>query len=623
MNKGRRRVERVLEWEVVRIMEGCGGRLNEVKQVHGHIYRSNLEQCSYVMTKLLRLVTRLPDVPLNSYPRLLFAQVHNPNPFLWAALIRAYTLRGSLSQAVHFFCSMRKQRITPLSFTFSALFSASAALRHASLGAQLHAQTLLLGGFLSDLYVNNSIIHMYVQCGFLPSARHLFNEMPARDVVSSTPLIVAYTRTGHISAARDLFHQLPVKDIVAWTAMLTGYAQNALPHHALQLFQQFRLQGLLIDEVTLIGAISACAQLGTSNYANWIRGIAETSGFGPASNVLVGSSLIDMYSKCGNVEVAYNVFKGMTDRNVFSYSSMIVGFAIHSRPRAAIKLFYDMLETHIKPNHVTFLGVLTACSHAGLVEQGQHLFATMEKCYGIAPTLQLYACMADLLARAGYMEEALRLVQTMPMEPDGAVWGALLGASYVHGNPDVAEIASKHLFKLEPNNIGNYLLLSKIYASAGRWDDVSRVRKLIREKNLKKSPGWSWVETKNGMIHKFVAGDVKHPEISRIKMELNDLLDRLKGIGYQPNLGSVPYDINDKEKRLLLTTHSEKLALAFGLLSTDAGSTIKIMKNLRICEDCHIVMSGASKVTGRKIVVRDNTRFHHFFNGTCSCSNFW
>ncbi|ESW31432.1 hypothetical protein PHAVU_002G237800 [Phaseolus vulgaris] len=615
-------LQRGLESEVVRIVECCR-TLNQAKQVHAHIYRNNLEQCSYVITKLLRFVTSLTQVPLHSYPRLLFAQVHNPNPFLWTAFIRAYALRGPLSQALRLFCSMRKRRISPVSFTFSALFSASGAARDTLLGAQLHAQTLLLGGFDSDIYVNNAMIDMYVKCGFMRCARKVFDEMPERDVVSWTELIVAYARRGDMKAAQDLFDGLHVKDMVAWTAMVTGYAQNAMPKDAVEVFRRLLDEGVEIDEVTLVGVISACAQLGASVYAKWIRDIAESSGFGPGSSVLVGSALIDMYSKCGNVEEAYNVFKGMRERNVFSYSSMIVGFAIHGRVHAAIKLFYDMLETEVKPNHVTFVGVLTACTHAGLVDLGQQLFATMEKCYGVAPTAELYACMADLLGRAGYLEKVIRLVETMPMKPDGAVWGALLGASYVHGNPDVAEIASKHLFELEPDNLGNYLLLSNTYASVGRWDDVSRVRKCIREKNLKKDPGWSWVEAKNGMIHKFAAGDLKHPQINEIKKELNELLERLKGIGYIPNLSSVLYDVNDDEKKLLLMAHSEKLALAFGLLSTDAGSTIKIMKNLRICKDCHIVMCGASRLTGRKIVVRDNTRFHHFLNGACSCRNFW
>ncbi|XP_058750147.1 pentatricopeptide repeat-containing protein At5g44230 [Vicia villosa] len=610
---------RVLEWETVRTIESHCTTLHHAKQVHAHIYRNNLHQCSYVITNLLRFLTNLPHLPVHSYPHLLFSQVHSPNPFLYSALIRAYARNGPLFQSIRLYSTMLNNNISPVSFTFSALFSS---LRNPILGTQLHVHAMLFG-FVSDLYVGNTVIDMYVKCGLLRSARKVFDEMPHRDAVSWTELIVAYAKSGDMDSARELFDGLNGKDKVAWTSMVTGYAQNAMPKKALEFFRRLREAGVETDEITLVGVISACAQLGVSGYGNWIRGIVESSRFGSANNVLVGSALIDMYSKCGDVEEAYNVFKGMKERNVFSYSSMIAGFAVHGCARAAIKLFYEMLETGIKPNHVTFVGVFTACSHAGMVEQGQHLFGAMEECYGVVPTADHYACMADLLGRAGHLEKALQLVQTMPMKPNGGVWGALLGASHIHRNPDVAEIASHHLFELEPDSPGNYLLLSNTYALAGKWDDVSRVRKLMREKQLRKNPGCSWVEAKNGIVHEFFAGDVKHPEINEIKKALDDLMQRLKAIGYQPKLNSVPYDIDDKGKRLLLISHSEKLALAYGLLRTDAGSTIKIMKNLRICEDCHIVMCAASKVTGRKIVVRDNMRFHHFHNGTCSCNNFW
>jgi len=202
------------------------------------------------------------------------------------------------------------------------------------------------------------------------------------------------------------------------------------------------------DDVTLVGIISACAQLGADKYANWVRDIAEKYGFGPAGNVVVGSALIDMYSKCGSIEEAYKIFEGMKEKNVFSYSSMILGFAMHGRAHAAMQLFRQMLKTETRPNRVTFVGVLTACSHAGLVEQGRQLFATMEKCFGVAPSADHYACMVDMLGRAGRLEEALQLAETIPMEPNGGVWGALLGACRIHKNPEIAQIAANHLFQL-------------------------------------------------------------------------------------------------------------------------------------------------------------------------------
>lgn len=538
-------------------------------------------------------------------------------------MIRGYTVQGPISEALNFYTCMRSAGTGPVSFTFSALFKACGDVLDVNLGRQIHAQTILVGGFAADLYVGNTMIDMYVKCGFLDCGRKVFDEMPDRDVVSWTELIVAYTKIGDMGSARELFEGLPVKDMVAWTAMVTGYAQNARPRDALDCFERMQGAGVGTDEITLVGLISACAQLGASKYANWVRDIAEKSGFGPTENVLVGSTLIDMYSKCGSLDEAYKVFQGMKERNVFSYSSMILGFAMHGRANAAIELFHEMLTTEIRPNRVTFIGVLTACSHAGMVDQGRQLFATMEKYYNVVPSADHYTCMVDLLGRAGRLEEALELVETMPIAAHGGVWGALLGACRIHGNPDIAQIAANHLFELEPDSIGNYVMLSNIYASAGRWADVSRVRKMMKEKGLKKNPAYSWVETKKGVIHEFCAGETNHPEYAEIKKALDDLLNRLQAHGYQPNLNSAAYDLGIEERKRILMSHSEKLALAYALLSTDSGRTIKIMKNIRICEDCHVFMCGASQVAGREIVVRDNMRFHHFSNGKCSCGNFW
>ncbi|XP_022740995.1 pentatricopeptide repeat-containing protein At5g44230 isoform X2 [Durio zibethinus] len=488
---------------------------------------------------------------------------------------------------------------------------------------QIHAQTILIGGFGSDLYVNNSLIEMYVKLGFLECGRKVFDDLPERDLISWTKLIVAYGKIGNMESAGELFGQLPLRDMVAWTAMVTGYAQNAKPREALVFFERMQNEGVETDEVTLVGAISACAQLGAAKYANWIRGIAGNLGFNPSHCVVVGSALIDMYSKCGSVEDAYKVFEAMEERNVFSYSSMIAGFAMHGCANAALQLFYEMVKVGIKPNRVTFIAVLTACSHSGMVEQGRQIFASMEEEYGVSPGVDHYACMVDLLGRAGWLGEALNLAETMPVEPDGGVWGALLGACRTYGNPDIAQIAANHLFELEPDTIGNHILLSNIYASAGQWNDVSRVRKLMREKGLRKNPARSWLEAEKGVIHEFFAGDMTHPRSGDMKQVLEDLLNRLKAIGYQPNMNSVAYDMNDEDKRWILMAHSEKLALAFGLLSISTDSPIRIMKNIRICEDCHSFICGVSQITGRVIIVRDNLRFHHFHGGNCSCGNFW
>ncbi|KAJ8443655.1 hypothetical protein Cgig2_019637 [Carnegiea gigantea] len=526
----------ILESRFVSLLHGCTD-LPQLKQVHAHIYRWGFDQNCFVITKLIRILTKL-NSPMHGYPHKVFDQVHYPNPFLWTALIRGYVLNGPVSESVALYSRMRREGVRFVSFTFSALLKGCTAMGDVDLGAQFHAQ-------------------------------------------------------------------------------------NARPKEALELFERMQSLGIQADEFTLVSVTSACSQLGTTKYATWICDVAERTGNGPERNVVIGSALIDMYAKCGKVDAAHEIFKVMTERNVYTYSSMIMGFAVHSHFDAAMQLFYEMETMDIKPNKVTFVGLLTACSHAGKVDEGRRLFGIMEESYGVAPTADHYTCMVDLLGRSGHLDEALDLIKSMPLDPHGALWGALLGACSIHNNPDIAEIAAGNLFELEPNSIGNYVLLCNILASAGRWDSVSRVRKLMRKKGLQKNPACSWVEQNKGNVHKFFAGDLTHPRLQEIRQLLEDLLTKLRLHGYQPNLESVSYDISDDDKRLILMSHSEKLALGFGLLTIDSEDTIRIMKNLRICEDCHIFMCGASMVTGREIIVRDNMRFHHFHNGKCSCGNFW
>ncbi|XP_023754348.1 pentatricopeptide repeat-containing protein At5g44230 isoform X1 [Lactuca sativa] len=610
---------KILESQIVSLLDSSNN-LNQAKQIHAHIIRKCLDQCSYVITKLIRVLTAKFNVPMDPYPLRVFHQVKHPNPFLFTALIRGYSVQGPFMESVNLYNLMRRQGIGPVSFTFTALLKACSG-GGVSLGMQIHGQVISLGMFTYDLFVGNTLIDMYVRGELLDSARKVFDEMSERNEISWTTLIVAYARHGNMDEASELFQGLPTKDMVAWTSMVMGFSQNANPRKALDYFEKMQEAQVKTDEVTLASVISACAQLGAPKYAKWVREVAEKAGFGPENNIIIGSALVDMYSKCGCIDDACNVFDKMPEKNVYSYSSLILGFAMHGYAQKAINLFEKMVKTDVKPNVVTFLGVLTACSHGGLVKQGQDLFEVMEKDYNVTPNADHYTCMVDLLGRAGCIDDAYDLINKMPILPHAGVWGALLGACRIHKNPKIAEIAANHLFELEPNAIGNYILLSNTYASAKKWNDVSRIRGLFRSKGLKKNPAYSWVEGAKGVIHEFLAGDMGHPRSLEIKRELEDLLCKLRLDGYKPVLSCVPYDVSDDEKMKILWGHSEKLALAYGLLGD--SRIIRIVKNIRICEDCHVVMCGASKVSGREIVVRDNMRFHHFHDGVCSCNNFW
>nr|AYM00490.1 pentatricopeptide repeat protein [Salvia miltiorrhiza] len=611
-----------LESQVVSTLEDCRSP-SQIKQTHAYIIRKCLHQSSYIIAKLVRMLSKL-NVSTRSYGVSVFSEVRYPNAFLYTALIRGYLVDGMLNESVLVYNSMRGGGLIPLSFTFAALLKGAASESNADLGLQLHGESVKLGGFGADLFVVNALMDMYLKCGLLDCGRKLFDEMPERDLISWTSLIDAYSKAGEMNCAAELFRIMPVKDMVAWTAMVTGFVQNAKPREALECFERMQSAGVQTDEVTLVGVINACAQLGADKYAIWVRNVAESSGFSPANDVHVGSALIDMYSKCGCLEEAYDVFECMQKRNVYSYSSMILGFAMHGSASSAIELFEEMVQMNVKPNAVTFLGVLTACSHGGLLEQGQSFFEQMEKAYSISPSVDHYNCMVDLLGRTGRLEEAQKLIRTMPMEPNAGIWGALLAASRVHGDSEIAEVAAQHLFKLEPANIGNYILLRDAYAKAGRWEDVLRVRKKIRVKGLRKNgaAACSWVEGEKGVTHEFYAGDSTHPRNEEVKEVLEKLMERVRGDGYEAQVSAVVYDVEEEEKRRILMKHSEKQALAYALLVGSEGA-IRIVKNLRICEDCHMFMCGASRVIGREIIVRDNLRFHHFRDGSCSCSNFW
>ncbi|TYJ12487.1 hypothetical protein E1A91_A11G354300v1 [Gossypium mustelinum] len=329
-----------------------------------------------------------------------------------------------------------------------------------------------------------------------------------------------------------------------------------------------------------------------------------------------------MYARCGSIEKAIKVFDQMPERDVLSWTALIAGFAMHGYAEKAIWFFSKMVNSGLKPRDITFTSLLSACSHGGLVEKGLELFESMKRNYGIEPRLEHYGCVVDLLGRAGKLAEAEKFVLEMPVKPNVPIWGALLGACRIHRNAEIAERVGNILIPLLPEHSGYYVLLSNIYARTNRWENVETMRQMMKEKGVKKPPGYSLIEV-DGKVHNFKMGDKLHPEIEMIERKWDEILRKIRLAGYTGNTSDALFDIDEEEKENALHRHSEKLAIAYGVMRTEAPAPIRMVKNLRVCEDCHTATKLISKVFGRELIVRDRNRFHHFREGSCSCMDYW
>ncbi|KAL6639485.1 hypothetical protein ACP70R_023215 [Stipagrostis hirtigluma subsp. patula] len=436
-------------------------------------------------------------------------------------------------------------------------------------------------------------------------------------------MLDAYAKGGNrdLGAARKLFDMME-KDVVSWNTMIALYAQNGLSAEALGLYSKMLNVGggIRCNAVTLSAVLLACAHAGAIQTGKRIHN--QVVRMGLEDNVYVGTSVVDMYCKCGRVELARKAFQKIKEKNILSWSAMIAGYGMHGHGQEALEVFSEMRRSGLKPNYITFISVLAACSHAGLLNEGRYWYNTMKREFGIEPGVEHYGCMVDLLGRAGCLDEAYSLIKEMKVKPDAAMWGALLSACRIHKNVELAEISAKRLFELDATNSGYYVLLSNIYAEAGMWKDVERMRVLVKTRGIEKPPGYSSVELK-GKTHLFYVGDKSHPQHKEIYAYLEKLLERMQEAGYIPNTGSVLHDLDEEEKESMLRIHSEKLAVAFALMNSVEGSVIHVIKNLRVCTDCHTAIKVITKVTNRVIVVRDIQRFHHFKDGLCSCGDYW
>ncbi|CAI0468768.1 unnamed protein product [Linum tenue] len=629
------------------------------KQVHGTVVVTGFENDEFVLNSMVVLYAKCGEIADSTR---IFDAIPRRTVVSWNALLNCYVQRDSFGEAVELFQDMIVSQTQPNEFTLSTMINACTGLEDGRQGRKIHGYLIKLGYDL-DLFSANALVDMYAKVGTLKDSVSVFNGIAKADIVSWNAVIAgcshngedveavslfplmygegvgvnqttlstvlksiaslqashicrqmhalslksgfeynnyivnglvdAYGKCGQSEDASRVFKESQTSDLLAFTSMITVYSQDGQGEEALKLYLEMQSQGIKPDAFVYSSLFNAC-----------------------------GNSLVNSYAKCGSIDDAERAFREIPERSIVSWSAMIGGMAQHGHGRLALQMFNEMLKEGVAPNHITLVSVLCACNHAGLVTDAKRYFSSMEELFSVQPMEEHYACMIDILGRAGKLDEAMELVNTMPYEANAAVWGALLGAARIHKNVDLGSKAAEMLINLEPEKSGTHILLANIYASAGMWDGVAKIRKVMKDSNVKKEPGMSWMEIKD-KVHTFIVGDRSHPRGKEIYAKLEELSEPLRKAGYVPMVETDLHDVEEREKAKLLYHHSEKLAVAFGLIATPPGAPIRVKKNLRICLDCHTAIKLVSKIASREIIVRDINRFHHFRDGLCSCGDYW
>ncbi|GER28112.1 pentatricopeptide repeat (PPR) superfamily protein [Striga asiatica] len=516
-----------------------------------------------------------------------FDKMPERNIATWNACITNKVLNGKPREAALKFVNLlREEEVEPNSISFCAFLNACSDTGLSTQGKQLHG-FLIKAGHESDVTVSNGLIDFYGKCREFRFSEKVFNSMNNRSAVS-------------------------------WCSMLVVYEQNHLGEAACTLFREARRAGVEPTDFMVSSVASACAGLAALDLGRAVHGLAVKACV--ERNVFVGSALVDMYGKCGCIEDCERAFSEMPERNLICWNSLIGAYAHQGHADVALGLFREMGPA---PNYVTFVCVLTACSRGGMVGVGMEIFESMKGKYGITPGAEHYACVVDMLGRAGQVERAYEFVRReMRVPPTVSVWGALLSACKLHGKPEIGKVAAENLFRLDPNDSGNHVILSNMYAAAGQWDEANLVRVEMKEVGIKKGTGCSWISVK-GKVHVFQAKDSLHRMNVDIQAVLVKLRMDMKAAGYVPDTKLALYDVEDEEKESEVWYHSEKIALAFGLMVLPPGVPVRITKNMRVCVDCHSAIKFISGIVGREIIVRDNNRFHRFVDNQCSCGDYW
>lgn len=575
---------------IVTILQGCNN-IKRLKKIHAYVIVSGLQYHPAISNKLLNFCA-VSVAGSMAYAQNLFHHMYNPPTEAWNSIIRGFAQGSSPLQALMYYNAMISASASqPDTYIFSFVLKACKKIKDEKKCREVHGSIIRRGY--------------------------------ERDVIVCTNLMKSYAGNELVEIARRVFNDMPYRDLVSWNSMISCYSQAGFHQDALTLYYQMRDKKVGLDGFTLVVLVASCAHIGALNIGIQMHKIARKKGF--MRDIYVANALIDMYAKCGSLDSALSIFNKMKKKDVFTWNSMIVGYGIHGRGEKAISLFNRMSISGIQPNSITFLGLLCGCSHQGLVEEGIQYFHLMSSEFKLQPGVKHYGCMVDLFGRAGKLEKALELIETSSYDAP-VLWRTLLSSSKIHRNVSIGEIAMKNLVRVRDPNAGDYVLMATLYAGAKDVDGVMRMRKMMKSSGIKTTVGWSWIEV-DEQIHKFVVNDNSHSETFEIYDKLKEMIHQAALLGYVQEeneaIDTDPKFTTEVGLGSSTSYHSEKLAIAFGLLRTPAGSCLRIMKNLRVCSDCHTFIKFISKAFDREIIVRDRVRFHHFNNGSCSCGDYW
>jgi len=520
---------------------------------------------------------------------LVFEEMPYKDEVSWTSMIHGYAKNGNFEEALLGFKNMLLEGILTDNYVLCSVLTACGSTKACGFGKGVHSIAVKVG-FVEETAVGNALVDMYSKMCDMDSASKVF---------------------GNNSKCMN---------IVSYTSLIDGFAEADQIDRALGTFVELRRQDVEPNEFTFSSLVKACANQAALEQGSQLHAQVIKMNF--TVDPVVSSALVFMYGKCGLAEQSARMFDRIKNPTEFAWNSLLGGYSQHGFGKESIEVFKRMVKEGIKPNAITFINLLMGCSHSGLVAEGLNIFKCMEGAYGVAPTEQHYACVIDLLSRAGKLKEAEEFINEMPFEPNAFGWCSYLGACRIHTDTVRAEIAAKKLMKIEPGNSAVHILLSNMYAKERQWEGVSSLRKMIKDSNLKKLPGYSWVDIGN-KTHVFGADDWSHPQQAEIYEKLAGLLDEIKKIGYIPRSDVISIDTDDMTKEKMLSRHSEKIAIAFAVMNLPSWKPVIIKKNLRTCIDCHLAIKLMAKVTGRNIIVRDSSRFHHFADGSCSCGDYW